>query len=160
MNCRAREGNSPPQPMRGGPSLDGRRGGVGPILQIADHRFGCLEPCSASWISDMQSPIADLEHPFALSLSIVPATNVIDRTDCKKMTEFDQHHPVCAYFGGFAISSSSRIHPSSAEEGTSRSPANSFTPSMTAPASENKLWRFLLLPRFSFLHAEIPSNPF
>ena len=36
----------------------------------------------------------------------------------KTKSALDQHHPVCAGYGGFAISSQARSHPSSAEEGT------------------------------------------
>jgi hypothetical protein len=35
------------------------------------------------------------------------------------LAEFDQHHPVCASFGGFANSFLIAHHPSSAEEGIS-----------------------------------------
>jgi len=34
------------------------------------------------------------------------------------MMEFDQHHPVCAYLVASQLLFLSRIHPSSAEEGT------------------------------------------
>jgi len=40
-----------------------------------------------SRISNPQSPIGDFQHPFALSLAIVPATNVIDKDDCKRIFE-------------------------------------------------------------------------
>ena len=47
----------------------------------------------------------------------------------RNMMEFDQHHPVCAFLVASQLLFLSRIHPSSAEEGTLLSPANSFTPS-------------------------------
>ena len=40
----------------------------------------------------------------------------------RNMMELDQHHPVCAYVVASQILFSSRIHPSSAEEGTLLSP--------------------------------------
>ena len=64
----------------------------------------------------------------------------------KNMMEFDQHHPVCAYFWWLRnFFFDSRIHPSSAEEGTILSPANSFTPAATASVyaastTERNVW--------------------
>ena len=49
--------------------------------------FQILQNLDLASLSDQPSPVADLEHPFALSLTIVPATNVIDKTDCKRMLE-------------------------------------------------------------------------
>jgi hypothetical protein len=50
-------------------------------------------------IADSPSPIADLEHPFALSLAIIPATSVSDKADCKSMFQIGERRLRIGDFG-------------------------------------------------------------
>jgi len=51
-----------------------------------------------SQIRNQHSPIANLEHPSALSLSIRYARKVIDKADCIRMFQIGDRRMLIAYF--------------------------------------------------------------